>query len=88
MAAQRKRGGKLILDYLYADLAMIDHEAPDNPAAVRRLTQAIRDRIREDIEPLLMRAEKADPGLEQRLREVEEWIARQESNVTQFRKAQ
>jgi plasmid stabilization system protein ParE len=84
MAAQRKRGGKQILDYLYSDLTWVDHYAADDPAAVRRYTQAIRDRIREDIEPLLMRA---DPSVEARLKELEEWKERIEAgNITKFRK--
>jgi hypothetical protein len=82
--AQLKRGGKLILDYLYSDLAFIDAHAADDPAAVRRLTQIIRERIREDIEPLLMRAE---PTIEARLRELEDWKARTEAgNVTKFKR--
>lgn len=84
MAAQRKRGGKLILDYLYSDLAYIDHHADDDPAAVRRLTQAIRDRIREDIEPLLMRAE---PTIEARIKSLEDRFD-QLTNVSRFRKAE
>lgn len=71
MATQLKRGGKQILDYLYSDLAYIDEHALDNPAAVRRITQVIRDRIRADIEPLLMRAE---PTLEARVKALEERI--------------
>ena len=86
MGAQRKRGGKLILEYLYSDLAFIDQHAADDPAAVRRLTQVIRERIREDIEPLLMRAE---PTIEARLKELEDWRAGlEQSNVTRFRKAE
>jgi CRP-like cAMP-binding protein len=84
--AQLKRGGKLILDYLYSDLAFIDEHAADDPAAVRRLTQVIRDRIREDIEPLLMRAE---PTIEARLKALEDWRdSLEQPNVTRFRKAE
>ena len=84
MAAQRKRGGKLILEYLYSDLAFIDEHAADDPAAVRRLTQVIRERIREDIEPLLMRAE---PTIEARLKELEDWRASiEQPNVTRFKR--
>jgi CRP-like cAMP-binding protein len=81
--AQFKRGGKQLLDYLYADLDMIDHHAPDNPAAVRRLTQVLRDRIREDIEPMLIRAE---PTLEARIRALEEAVSDlRAGNVSRFK---
>lgn len=87
MTTQRKRGGKLILEYLYSDLAYIDQHAADDPAAVRRLTQLIRERIRDDIEPLLMRAE---PSMDARVKELEQWRERVEAgNVTKlFRKVE
>lgn len=86
MATQLKRGGKQTLDALLSKLSYIDHYAPDNPAAVRELTQQIRDQIEEEIKPYLMRA---DPDHEQRLKALEEWREQLErANVTQFRKAQ
>ena len=69
--AQLKRGGKETLDALLSDLVWIDHHAADNPAAVRKLTQRIRDRIEQEVKPYLLRAE---PTIEARLKAVEEAV--------------
>jgi hypothetical protein len=83
--AQLKRGGKQTLDTLLSKLAYIDHYAPDNPAAVRELTQQIRDQIEEEVKPYLLRAE---PTIEKRLADLEAWRAECEAGVIRLRKAE
>lgn len=70
--AQLRRGARQVLDYLYADLDDADRYAPDNPAAVRKLLRRIKERLQEDIEPMLQRAEQ--PSLEARVKTLEEKI--------------
>lgn len=85
---QLKRGGKQTLETLLSKLAYIDHYAPDNPAAVRKLTQQIRDQIDEEVKPYLLRAE---PTIEKRLQALEDWRADLEAEragVVKFRKAE
>jgi hypothetical protein len=89
--AQLKRGGKQTLEGLLNKLAYIDHYAPDNPAAVRKLTQQIRDQLEEEIKPLLIRAA---PDLERQVDELRRMLEAhieshaEQSNVTRFRKAE
>lgn len=92
--SQLKRGGKQTLEGLLNKLAYIDHYAPDNPAAVRKLTQQIRDQIEEEVRPLLMRAA---PDLEKQVAELRQMVETQAArldaalepgNVITFRKAE
>jgi hypothetical protein len=84
--AQLKRGGKQTLEAFRNKLDYIDHYTADNPAAVRKLTQQLRDMLEEEIKPHLIRAA---PDLEQRIKELEEWRASiEQPNVTRLRKAE
>jgi len=85
--AQLRRGARQALEYLYADLDDIDRYALDNPAAVRKLARRIKERLQEEVEPMLQRAEQ--PSLEQRVKALEERIEQMAAgNVTRFRKAE
>lgn len=81
--AQLRRGARQILDLLYADLAAIDDYAGDNPAAVRRLVRKMKERLQEELEPMLQRAEQ--PPLEARVKAIEEELAQlRAGNITHF----
>jgi polyhydroxyalkanoate synthesis regulator phasin len=83
--AQLRRGARQALDYLYADLDDAERYAPDNPAAVRKLVRRIKERLQEEIEPMLQRAEQ--PSLEQRVKALEEKIEELTAgNVTKFKR--
>lgn len=91
--SQLKRGGKQTLESVLSKLAYIDHYAPDNPAAVRKLTQQLRDQIEEEVRPHLMRAA---PDIERQLEELRQQMQAQDErlaalehpNVTRLRKAE
>ncbi len=70
--AQLRRGARQALESLYADLDAIDDYAPDNPAAVRKLARRIKERLQEEVEPMLQRAEQ--PPIEARVKALEEKI--------------
>jgi hypothetical protein len=83
--AQLRRGARQALDYLYADLEAIDDYAADNPAAVRKLVRRIKERLQEEVEPMLQRAE--EPSLERRVKALEEAVERLTSpNVTRLKR--
>lgn len=84
--AQLRRGARQALDYLYADLDDIFEYAPDNPAAVRKLVARIRERLKEEVEPMLERAEQ--PSLDRRVKALEDAVERltTSSNVTKFKR--
>lgn len=84
--AQLRRGARQVLDYLYADLEAIHGYAADNPAAVRRLAQRMRERLQDDVEPMLQRSEQ--PPLEARVKALEERLDQMGGNITRFRKAE
>lgn len=69
---QVRRGARLQLDYLYADIAAIEDYAHDNPEAVIKLARLIKARLENKIEPMLYRA---DPTLEERVKALEDAIA-------------
>ena len=75
---QLKRGGKQTLEGLLSKLAYIDHYAPDNPAAVRKLTQQIRDQIEDEIKPHLMRAA---PDVERQIEELRRIVEAQAERI-------
>lgn len=82
--AQLKRGGKQTLEGLLSKLAYIDHYAPDNPAAVRKLTQQIRDQIEEEVKPFLIRAA---PDVERQLEEIRQRLeALEAEKVVKFKR--
>lgn len=84
--AQLRRGARQALDYLYADLDDIFEYAVDNPTAVRKLVKRIRERLKEEVEPMLERAEQ--PSLDRRVKALEDAIERLTtgSNVTKFKR--
>jgi hypothetical protein len=71
--AQLMRGARQALELINAELDAIDDVAIDNPAAVRKLVRRIKERLREEIEPRLYRA-NADTSLEVRVALIEEQI--------------
>ena len=76
--AQLKRGGKQTLESILNHLAYIDHHALDNPAAVRKLTQKIREQLEEEVKPYLMRAE---PTIEKQLAELRQMVETQAGRI-------
>ncbi len=89
--AQLKRGGKQTLEGLLNKLAYIDHYTADNPAAVRKLTQQIRDQLEEEVKPYLLRAA---PDLEKQVAELRQIVetqagrldALEQTNIVKFRR--
>lgn len=75
--SQHSPGGKQALDYLIADLNDII-EMAYNPGAVEALALKCIRRVNNDIDPKMRRAE---PTLEQRIRELEERLERVENRV-------
>lgn len=71
--AQLMRGARQALELINADLDAIDDVAIDNPAAVRKLARRIRERLREEIEPRLIRA-NTETSLEARIASLEEQV--------------
>ena len=86
--AQLRRGARLALERINADLDAADEYAIDNPMAVRKLIRRVKEMLRDDIEPMLQRAAE-QPDLAERIKALEEWRDEcQRQNVTPFRKAQ
>lgn len=87
--AQLRRGGKELLDALNTDIDRIEDLAIDNPQAVRQLARRLRARVRDEVRPLLVRADDKQ-SLEQRVDELEKKLTElaATSNVRQFRKAE
>jgi len=71
--AQLMRGAREALELISADLDAIDDVAIDNPAAVRKLVRRIKERLRDDIEPRLYRA-NTNTSIEVRVALLEEQI--------------
>lgn len=72
--AQLRRGARQALDYIRADLDQIEDCAIDNPQAVRKLARRIKERLRDEIEPMLQRPSN-ETAIEARLRALESEIA-------------
>lgn len=75
MAQQLRRGAAQLLEFLNSDLDAIEDMAIDNPQAVRKLARRMRARLRDDLRPMLMRADDAQPSLEARLAALERQLS-------------
>lgn len=72
--AQLRRGARQALDYINADLDEIEDCAIDNPQAVRKLARRIKERLREEIQPMLQRPSN-ETSIEARLKALETEVA-------------
>lgn len=75
MAQQLRRGAAQLLDFLNSDLDSIEDYAIDNPAAVRKLARRMRARLRDELRPMLMRADDTPPSVEERIAALERQLA-------------
>lgn len=75
MAQQLRRGAAQLLDFLNSDLDSIEDYAIDNPAAVRKLARRMRARLRDELRPMLMRADEAQPSIEERIAALERQLS-------------
>lgn len=87
--AQLRRGARQALDYLMADLDSIEDYAIDNPAAVRKLARRCKERLRDELEPMLQRPTN-ETAIESRLKALEAKVQELSAsgNITRFRKAE
>ena len=69
--SQLRRGARQALEYINADLDSIEDYAIDNPQAVRKLARRIKERLRDEIEPMLRRPSN-ETSIEARLKALED----------------
>lgn len=81
MAQQLRRGADQLLSDLYTDLDSIEDMALDNPQAVRTLARRMRKRMREDLYKMLLRADGAQPSIEERFEALEQQIAELKARI-------
>lgn len=86
--AQLRRGARTSLEFILADLDQIEDFAIDNPQAVRKLARRIKERLRDEIEPMLQRPSN-ETSIEARLKVLEAEVqALKESTPRLLRKAE
>lgn len=71
--SQLRRGARQALEYINADLDSIEDYAIDNPQAVRKLARRIKERLRDEIEPMLRRPSN-ETSIEARLKALEDEV--------------
>lgn len=81
MAQQLRRGADQLLDFLNSDLDSIEDYAIDNPAAVRKLARRMRARLRDELRPMLMRADEAQPSIEERIAALERQLSELKARI-------
>lgn len=68
--AQLRRGARTSLEFILSDLDQIEDYAVDNPQAVRKLARRIKERLRDEIEPMLRRPSN-ETSIEARIKALE-----------------
>lgn len=71
--AQLRRGARTSLEFILSDLDQIEDYAVDNPQAVRKLARRIKERLRDEIEPMLRRPSN-ETSIEARLKALEDEV--------------
>lgn len=78
--AQLRRGARTSLEFILSDLDQIEDYAVDNPQAVRKLARRIKERLRDQIEPMLQRPSN-ETSIEARLKALEAKVELLESST-------